>query len=359
MISSSQALLFTQQDYMTPGSVIARTVAVDHTPLLGQRVAEVFGNTEDLARFLAVANGLTAESYAEFLRQAHDIYVNQGSDPVRSLIAKDEDLKAFAFIAARRVKAPLPQAVQRIEQSYAQQSRRLKDLQRELEKLRSLMKESTAAHNRLLARHNRLVETYNTLRAKATRNAEALNALSAPALVTTINGGIGLEPERFTVRTGRSQAVDRLQRLSRTVGTGWTRVPSGEVWVRSRTSGRSQRPAPPKLRQVWVPDKAAEPAAPNIVSYTSSDQRKYWLNRNPINRQWRDQRSLGKGIIESRFFDASNKVLHVAVHRQEKVDHYFCAEKKEAGRIVVRPSERADLLRPTVPPRWAVSRQRR
>ena len=215
------------------------------------------------------------------------------------------------------------------------------------------MNRNTASHNRNLAEHNRLVNRYNAIRGEHNRGVAQINSLKSIVKSTVeIGGGIGLQPKRFTVRKARSAALNKLGSLSGIAANQWTKLPSGEFWARSRSSDRKDRPVTVNLGKAWVHDVQEKSATGSFVRYGSASGEKYWLNVDKASGGWRDQRTTRAGAIESRLFDPTERVLHIAAHRRGELIYYLHGQRGAGKRIIFRRSDRTNLLRPIVPPRW-------
>ena len=337
-------------------NVVDNAVVTDHTTQLERNVDTVFSSWRDVAEYLSELRTASLDNYSDYKVEARRLLVEFGDRPVADIVGSKSELRAVASYFADRVK------VESREQR--RQDAALKAQKTELDSLTTQIDQLGAAadsikartdnysierYNTLVDDHNDLVAEYESLRQEYNQGIDEYNQLDVQRqMVIEIGGGIDLAPDDFTIRSGRnSPLLDQFARIAKTATENWRTAEDGKQWLKSRASRDAPDPDPTPLATQWSRVTKNVDAKEFI-----GRERKYWQQSITGTGGWRDQLSDKSGRSVCRLYDQSNQTIHIVTFEDDQMASYVEGSKHKDGRIMFRPSDRRDVIRPKSPPRW-------
>jgi len=325
------------------------------SPFLDKTVKDYFSNSTNLAKFLCHKNDFDEDLYTVFKPEADLLFSSYQDKKVRQIIKTEKDLKAFAAYAVNNIEIKQPMIINEYTSNLSYYEKELNRLEAEINQVEIKMEKAATMHtyNDYVNKYNRLVAQYESIRSKYNSNLNAYNKLNlAFPLLLEISGGINLESKYFNIK--RTTNSPQLQRFKSIIGKAepkWKEILDSGKWIKSRAKYSLPYRNPfPKYN--WVIKNAFKSNGLDLKYLSDGKERNYWVSMDINTGFWRDMIESEKGGICERLYNSSEKILHVAEYKSEKLKNYIVGERMSENKIVFRKSKRQDLLKPARPPIW-------
>jgi hypothetical protein len=306
----------------------------------------------DIRRLVEYPNACQAE--AETIMSAH------GNSKVRDIVKSKEDMKAIASYAGSTIESPKALSLKNIREKLESDKRNLADIKRNIESIKSRTGSDRRSDNSYVSEHNALVDQYEHIRQRLNKNIATHNQLASGTQVrrfTRISGGINLEPKYFAIKTTSTSAkLQQLQSISGKIGLDWSSA-DGSLWIRNRAvKGGSVHNSPLITRMDWSLQSSTKSNSAAFTHLSTGKKQNYWLSKSDKDASWHDMVGFGGSFYRERLYNAVDGTLNVAEYQSRNLRNYFVAKKVGANTIVFSKSTRKDLIKPTEPPIWWISK---
>jgi len=262
-------------------------------------------------------------------------------------------LKAFAGYAANDIDIKPPLIIEKYVRNLINYEKELGRIEAEIKQVKTKMEQAatTQIYNDYVKKYNNLVAQYESLRSKYNSDLNAYNKLNVVLpLFMSISGGINLESRHFNIkRLTKSPQLQRFKTIIEKAEPRWKEILDSEKWIKSRAE-YSQPYRNPLPKYNWMLKKALKSNGLELKYLSAGEAHNYWMSVDTNTGLWRDMIEFEKGRICERLYDSSEKILHVAEQKSEKL--YIVGERVSENKIVFRKSKRQDLLKLDRPPIW-------
>jgi len=332
--------------------VAARAMARYLTPLLDKTVNEVFSSDQLLADFLAESSGDKDAASPSYLYKAQTFRNLHGNDRVSQLIKDQQDLLAFASVAADTIDAPMPPLLLALENRIDSKSAEIDRLDERLQTMKARMaRASVSEHNSYVPSYNALANEINSTQTEVNRLIDQYNSKGVYSQKSCeISGGIGLEPDKFKLRKIRtSPLLDQARRIAQSTDASimW----QGEQWARSTPAEIPRPRKAPQLKKRWTAEESSQTETTIRLSAASDDGSHYWRSSDSSASSWKDL-SVRTHAVTERIYDASTRTLQIADFEAGKIRACIVGKYDGKGRIVFEKSPRQNISSPRQPPNW-------
>lgn len=340
----------------TSAYAIGNTQTTYLSPVLDERVADVFGAPAGLAKYLCLVYGTKEERWQDHEAEASQLWETHRDHPARSLVSTKRDLRALTQFAAdslptasRTARRDLRAAIDRDEQT-------LDALMAQIKGLRTRMDSASgSSYNELVDEHNRLVEQHNQVLGRYKEQVFQYSVTPGSVLsVTEIGGGIDLEPRHFRLRTvPESPALVALKEASRGLQRSARSGAAGRGWVRSAAAhAAGPVSGTPLVRAAWEATSRSGTSKSSRVHAQSAGGEQAWRLTNGPAGSWRTLVVTPPSDSRECLYQPESRTLRIAEFHDGHATEHLQAKMTGTDRIVFSRPKTTNLMVPADPPVW-------
>ena len=285
--------------------------------------------------------------------RAQNLLLTAPQEKVRTLIATENDLKAFVSDSTGHLEVPMPEKFKAISDEISDKEKLLKSLENEIDSLEKLMNySSTTDHNRLVGKYNKLVGEYESHRVSYNRIVGQYNSYDLiQHSYMRITGGINLEPEFFNIKKTDSPRLKRFIQGTKSAAVDFSGNSSAS-WIRSSV-GRSDNSVGINMKNLrWLTESEDKQDGGFSRHVTSDSDHDYWYVSEKGKDQWRDLIVSNGMPMSERYFTKGDQSFQIVEYYEDTVKNHITGKFRNSDRIDFKYSDRTNLMKPRPTPVW-------